>query len=312
MPPIELEQLQLFIDGLGVDMARLKADREKLSAAQRSANTRRALAGNWRSFTDWCTAAGRKPLPASAETVELYLVDLGRRCKVATLQQHAWAISQQHKSGGLASPVAAGARQVIAAIARSKGVQSQPKAALTPAELRAIVQRLDVATHRGARDRAVLVLGFATGMRRSEIAALELHDVEFVPKGLVVTIRRSKRDQVAAGREIGVFRGRHPLTCPVRSLRAWLRKRGDAAGSLLGVRGATVNEIVRGGVESIGLDPADYGAHSLRAGMVTAANAAGVPDSAIMKRSGHKSIQTLARYVRHRDLFAFDPLARAL
>ena len=313
MPPTEASELrQLSLFDLGVDMAALRADRQRLSLASRAPNTRRALEGNWKGFAAWCAVAGRKPLPASGETVELYLTALARRCKVSTLQQHAWAIAQQHKAARVASPVAAGAREVIAAVARSTGVQSAPKAALAPEELREIVNRLDPTTHRGARDRALLVLGFATGLRRSELAALQLCDVAFAPKGLVVTVRRSKRDQVAAGREIGVFRGRRPETCPVRALRAWLRKRGDGAGSLFGVSGWSVNEIVRAGVESIGLDVSEYGAHSLRAGMVTAANAAGVPDTAIMKRSGHKSVATLARYVRHRDLFAFDPLARAL
>ena len=293
-------------------MAKLRAAREHLRQATRAPNTRRALDAGWRTFSAWCEAAGRKPLPALPETVELYLTDLSGRCKVSTLQLHCWAISQSHKSAGLPSPVAQGAREVIAAVARSKGMQASPKAALMPAELREIVQRLDLRTFRGARDRAALVLGFATGMRRSELAALEPRDVEFVPKGLIVSIRKSKRDQTAQGREIGVFRGRHPLTCPVRSLRAWLKRRGAAEGSLLLTTGWNINNIVRAGVASIGLDPADYGAHSLRAGMITAANAMGVPDSAIMKRSGHKSVATLARYVRHRDLFAFDPLAKAL
>jgi len=313
LPPIEeheLQQLSLF--DLGVDMAALRVARQKLSLQTRAPNTRRALEGNWRTFSAWCRDAGRKSLPASSETVELYLTDLGRSHKVSTLQQHAWAIAQQHKVAGLASPVGPGAREVIAATARARGVQTAPKAAITPDDLREMVHQLDVCTHRGARDRAILVLGFATGMRRSELAGLELRDVEFVSKGLVVTLRRSKVDQNGEGRQIGVFRGRRPETCPVRALRAWLRKRGDRAGSLFGVQGWTINEIVRGAAESIGLDPADYGAHSLRAGMITAANAEGVPDSAIMRRSGHKSVQTLSRYVRHRDLFAFNPLSRAL
>ena len=103
-----------------------------------------------------------------------------------------------------------------------------------------------------------------------------------------------------------------PDTSPVRAVRAWLRKRGNRAGSLFGVSAETINDVVQSAVELIGLDPREYGAHSLRAGMITTANAQGVPDTAIMKRSGHKSVQTLSRYVRHKDLFAFDPLARAL
>lgn len=312
MPPIDDELQQLSLFDLGVDMAALRVPRAKLSVQARAANTRRALESDWRHFSNWCARAGRRSLPASAETVELYLTDLGSEHKVSTMQRRAWAISQQHKAAGVATPVAAGAREVIAATARSRGVQRTEKAALTPADLREIVSRLDVTTAKGARDRAILVLGFATGLRRSELAALQLADVEFVSKGLVVALRRSKVDQRADGRQIGVFRGLRPETCPVRAVRAWLRKRGNRAGSLFGVSAETINDVVQSAVELIGLDPREYGAHSLRAGMITTANAQGVPDTAIMKRSGHKSVQTLSRYVRHKDLFAFDPLARAL
>jgi integrase len=83
-------------------------------------------------------------------------------------------------------------------------------------------------------------------------------------------------------------------------------------GELAPISGDAINDVVKRCVELIGLDPAGYGGHSLRAGMITAAAADGVPDSAIMARSGHKSVQTLKRYIRHADLFAFDPLAKAL
>ena len=90
--------------------------------------------------------------------------------------------------------------------------------------------------------------------------------------------------------------------------------RAAAAGqlALAPIAGDTVNDAVKRCVKLIGLDPAEYGGHSLRAGMITAAAADGVPDTAIMQRSGHKSAQTLKRYIRHADLFAFDPLAKAL
>ena len=293
-------------------MPKLRAEREALRVLSRAPNTRSALAHSWKTFTEWCDAAGREALPASPETVELFLTDLGRTRKVSTLQLYLWAISQTHKAKGLPAPITAGARQVIAAVARKKGMQTAPKAALTPAELRLVVRKLDPATERDVRARAVLVLGFATGLRRSELTGLQLRDVEFVPKGLVVSIRRSKRDQLGQGRAIGVFRGVHALTCPVRALKAWLKFRGPDPGPLFGLCPQSVNEIVQAGVSSIGLDPTKYGSHSLRAGMITAANAAGVPDTAIMKRTGHKNVATLARYVRHRDLFAFDPLAKAL
>lgn len=115
-------------------------------------------------------------------------------------------------------------------------------------------------------------------------------------------------------------------TCPVRTLKAWLQVRGGReSGPLfnrmdrsvvdpqLGITGESINEIVQAAVQLIGLDPRDYGAHSLRAGMVTAAHASGASDSAIMQRSGHKSVQTLTQYIRHADPFrGGDVLREAL
>jgi integrase len=160
------------------------------------------------------------------------------------------------------------------------------------------------------------VLGFASDCRRSELAALQLADVRFVSQGLLVTLRKSKTDQHAQGREIGIFRGRRQETCPVRTLREWLRARGRDAGPLFnridkhrlprskaGLLRRIHQRDYEAAVQLIGLDPRDYGAHSLRAGMVTAAHASGASDSAIMQRSGHKSVQTLTQYIRHADPF---------
>jgi integrase len=195
--------------------------------------------------------------------------------------------------------------------------------ALLPEQLLDISRVLDVSTPQGARDRAIMVLGFATGVRRSELAALELSDVKFAQKGLRVLIRRSMTDQVAEGREICVFPGRRAETCPVRVLRAWLRFRGKDEGplftrldtlasALLPLTGHSIRSIVQRCAELTGLDPRDYGGHSLRAGMITAAALNGAPDALVMQRSGHKSVTVYQRYVRQAKAFAFDPLAKAL
>jgi len=277
----------------------------------------------WRDFTAWCAAAGRAAPPASADTVELYLTDLAARCKLSTLQQRAAAIAYTHKAAGLANPVGPGARELLRAMAREKGSCQERKAALTVDELRRMCAKLG-RRPQDARDRAVLLLGFASGMRRSELAALELADVAFLSKGVRVRIRRAKNDQMGAGREIGIFRGRRASTCPVRALERYLRVRGrwagplfvaaDSAGRLTreSIRGEVVGHMVQRCVELIGLDPARYGGHSLRAGMITAAAEAGTPEVLIAQRSGHRSLAVLSRYVRPANIFAFNPLARAL
>lgn len=305
-------------------MSKLREERARLSLMERAPSTRAGYESDWGDFRRWCEAAGRAALPAAAETLELYLVDRGHRLKVTTLERRAAAVAYMHVQARYASPVGPGVRAVLSAMARQRGSAPEPKAVLTPEQLREISGALG-RDARGARDRAVMVLGFASGLRRSELAALELGDVELVAEGLIVNVRRSKTDQQGAGRAIGVHPGQRADTCPVRTLRAWLDERGEWAGPLFaritwpsgrvlrrGIRGVAVGAIVKRAVALTGLDPADYGAHSLRAGMCTAAAECGTPDSLIMQRSGHRSARTLRRYVRPAELFRRDPLASAL
>jgi site-specific recombinase XerD len=315
----ECEQLALFELG-GPDVARLKAVAEKLVGASTSAATKRAYASDWRDFEEWCSSAGRPSLPASSETIELFAVDRLRVMKLATVERRLHAIAAKHVETGHASTYTNGVRSLMRGARRERGNDEQPRAALAIEDLRRICRSLPVrSSETAARDRAIMTLGFAAALRRSEIVALDLADVRFVRKGLLVTLRRSKTDQEAAGRTIGVFYGKRATTCPVRSLRAWLNWRGRKSGPLFTGRAkggrlssAAVWLIVKRLVASIGIDPDDYGAHSLRAGFVTTAAEAGVSEALIMKQTGHRSIQTVARYVRPSSAFGVDALAKAL
>ena len=165
------------------------------------------------------------------------------------------------------------------------------------------------------RDRALLLLGFAGAMRRSELVGLDVADVVETADGLVVTIRRSKTDQEGQGRKIGIPYGSKLATCPVRSLRAWRARAKIKEGSLfrqvnrhgkvlegrLGDR--TVALVVKRAVAATGVDAASYAGHSLRAGLATAAAMAGVSERVIQGQTGHKSLPILRRYIREGSLF---------
>ncbi len=267
-------------------------------------------------------------MPADGETLALYVTArLEAGLRAASVERHVAAVVHRHRNAGLAVPDRVEVRAVIAGARRQRKEQPRQKAAVTPGDVRAICARLLKAGGAvAARDRALLVLGFATGLRRSNLVALDLADVRFVPRrGVAVTVRQSKTDQEGRGQVIGVFRGCREQTCPVRAVRAWLDVRGDAAGPLFTrvragglatlerLSGEAVNEFVRAWVCAIGLDPSRYGAHSLRAGFVTAAHNAGSGTLAIMERTGHRSVEMVRRYLRNSDPFAgADPLARAL
>jgi len=167
---------------------------------------------------------------------------------------------------------------------------------------------------RDQRDRALLLIGFAGGLRRSELVGLDLADLEFVGEGLVITLRRSKTDQVGRGRRIGIphARGRW---CPVREIQAWieaaeieegplfrsLRKGGAISANRLS--GEAISVLIKRHVRQISLEPAKFSGHSLRAGFVTSAARAGIATHLIRQQTGHASDVTMSRYIREGSLF---------
>ena len=152
----------------------------------------------------------------------------------------------------------------------------------------------------GARDRALILLGFAGAFRRSELVALDIEDCAFGKDGLTVTLRRSKTDQEGAGRKIGIPYGSNPETCPVRTIQAWIEQAGISAGPLFRsisrhgqvqpgrLSPIDVARVVKKLAERAGLDAAKYAGHSLRAGHATSAAIAGASERSIMNQTGHR------------------------
>jgi integrase len=165
------------------------------------------------------------------------------------------------------------------------------------------------------RDRALLLIGFAGGFRRSELVGLDCGDVGRVPEGIVLLLRRSKTDPEGNGRKIGIPFGR-TRHCPVTALDRWLKRaelitgpvfrRVDRHGRVLSQRlsGEAVGLIVKARLEAASIDPSGYSGHSLRAGLITSAAQAGVPTFKIRQQSGHASDAMLARYIRDGEMFS--------
>jgi integrase len=206
-------------------------------------NTALAYRSRWRSFAAWCTRAGRVALPATAQTVAAYLTHLAteRGLKATTVDAHLTAIRAVHRGAGAPAPDALTARKVVVAAQRREAARDGrygPRKAVPvmAADLPAIVAACDDQTAAGLRDRAVVLLGFALLARRSELAALNLSDVELVPdEGIAVTIRSSKTDQSARGVIRRIHYAANQRVCPVRAVQAWtsfLAARGVTAGPL--------------------------------------------------------------------------------
>ena len=301
-----LEPLQSTIDAV---VAELRAAARDAADASKAPATERAYASDWRAFRVFTATIARNALPADPETVALYIADLAARGRrPATITRKLATIGIYHKASGFDSPTAHGVvRDVMRGYRRKLGVKQQQKTALVRDPLLAVVA--PIATDlRGLRDRALILVGWAAALRRSELAALEIRDLHFEREGVALTIRRSKRDQEGEGEEVAVPFAGDVAWCPVRALQAWLSAAALAEGRAFrkidrhGAIGAdlsawAIGEIVKARVIAVGLD-GDFGAHSLRAGFATAAARGGFGEAAIMKHGRWKSAAVARRYIR--------------
>jgi site-specific recombinase XerD len=279
--------------------------------------TRKAYASDFKIFTAWCAAHALTSLPAAPETVALFLASQAATGVAAsTLNRRLAAIKCAHEAQGHATPTAhKGVTAALKGIRRAKGVAPAKKKAATADIVKEMVRRCPH-TLVGQRDRALLLLGFAGAFRRSELVALTVNDLAFVADGLRVTIRKSKTDQEGAGQVIAIPHG-SLLFCPVTALKHWLAVAGIAAGAGAVFRAVgkgsrigsaalsdkSVANRVKHYAGQVGLEAADFAAHSLRAGFVTSAAEAGASIFKMAEVSRHRSTDVLAGYVRSANLF---------
>ena len=304
--------------GLAGQAELLEAAQEFVQAAKSRA-TRRAYAADLRDFDSWCRGQGRAAMPAEPATVALYVTHLARTGAAAsTIQRRLAAISQVHQLAGHVPPPTADweVRQVVQGIRRRLGTAPAQKEAVLTATLRRLVATCDPSTRAGARDRALLLLGFGAALRRSELVALDVEDVTETDEGLRVRIRRSKTDPEGSGAEVGIVRGQHPDIDPVRALRTWRELGGITQGPLFHpvTRADTVRRerlsdqavalIVRRAAERAGLPaPEAFAGHSLRSGCATQAAMEGAPERAIMRQGRWRSTATVRRYIHSGGLW---------
>ena len=294
--------------------------------ASKAKNTIETYASRWRAFSDWCQQSGRLKMPASRETLELYItwvLEVGGN-RLETVKIGMSAIADMHRTNGFPSPVDQEVRRFLTSCARHLQEEPAGRAALTVKQLRTVCASLGDRPS-GIRDKAILLLGFAAGWRSDELTSLGVRSVSFTDEGVVLRLRKSKTDQLGKGRTVGIHRGDRLATCPVRALKSWIEVRGAAKGPLFlrlekdgrtfskhGIQSRTVCEIVQRALKRIGVDHASYGSHSLRAGMITASVLNGASELAIMDRTGHKSVSMIRRYARPAQAFRFNPLSGVL
>lgn len=288
----------------------------------RAANTKRAYASDWRHFESWCGHHGLDALPAAPATLTLYLTAMADAFTVATLQRRRSSIAVAHRMAGHPNPCDHAAVQAVwEGIRRAKGTAPRKKAPAVTDTIRDMLAGLGDRTI-DMRDRALILVGFAGALRRSEIVALDVADVTFTGEGLRIVLRRSKTDQEGEGQAIGLPYGSNPATCPVRALQAWLAVIGNEAGPLFRAvnrHGAisvarlsdkAVALIVKRLALAIGKDPAAFAGHSLRSGFCTSSIKGGASERAMMRQSRHKSVAVARGYIHEAELFSDNAATR--
>ena len=279
-----------------------------------SENTRKAYASDLRIFAKWCGNNNCSPLPAEASNVANFLAsqaDTG--LGASTLNRRLAAIRYAHKAKGFPSPT-----DDILVTATLKGIrrtQKRPvkkKTAATIDRMHRLLAQVDRESISGKRDHALLLLGFSGAFRRSELASLELSDIEFNENGLTVTFRQSKTDQNALGQTIAIPNGKLEI---IDVLRRWLTVSGITEGAVFrkvsksgkvgryALADKSVALIVKKYAAKAGLDVDDFAGHSLRSGFTTSAAEAGANLFKIMDVTRHKSVDTVREYVSSANAF---------
>lgn len=286
--------------------------------AARAGNTQRAYMADWLIFTAWCEARGECALPTTAEVVRRFVAaeaDAGK--SPATIERRVAAIGHFHRAENFVAPTAqpgAGKlRETLAGIRASKGSKKRRKAAADANILQSMLTAIPGQGLRALRDRAVLAIGMAAAMRRSELVALNVDDVAIVPEGLRIAIARSKTDQNQEGVEIAVPEGSRLR--PKQRLLDWMVAAGHDAGPLFRrltrqdtltrepMSDRAIARLVQAAARRAGLDERLFGGHSLRAGFLTESASRGATIFKMQEVSRHKTVQILSEYVRSAELF---------
>ena len=299
------------------ELDRLTSQAAHYIRSAKSDSTLRAYRADWHHFQQWCRQNGFAALPASPETVAFYLGATAATHRPSTLTRRLTSINKVHRAAGYPAPALMehlNVGETLKGIRRIHGTRQTAKRPLFTDDLRTIIAALPPGMI-GTRDRALLLIGFAGAFRRSELAALRVEDVEETKEGILIRIARSKTDPEGKGREAAIPYGSTRETCPVRACREWLAAARLQTGplfrridrhdhiSLRALHKDSIGSIVKRAVGRAGLDPKAYAGHSLRAGFCTQAYINGARELDIMRQTGHRSLETLRKYIRGRGLF---------
>jgi site-specific recombinase XerD len=280
--------------------------------SSKSANTIRAYKSDFNHFVEFCKKNNFKPLPADPKTVSFYITHLSSNSKVSTLKRRLASISVIHKLKGhyidVKHPLII---ENLMGIQRKKGVFQKSKNPILVNELREIIniiEKNNTNELKKIRDKALILIGFSGGFRRSELVNIDLDDIEFTKEGVKIFIKRSKTDQSGEGMTKAIPYFKEKSFCPVIFLKQWIEISKIHKGLIFNISDKMVALLIKRYISKAGFDSKKYSGHSLRSGFATVAADSGADEKSIMNMTGHKTTQMVRRYIKESNLFKNNPL----
>ncbi len=288
-------------------------------------NTVRAYKSDFNDFGLFCAKNGFKSLPSEPKIVSLYLTHLSTKgSKISTLKRRLVSIGVIHRlKGHYLDMKHPSIIENIMGIKRRKGSSQKGKKPILISTLKKIINVIDEQNKeeiKKFRDRSIILIGFSGGFRRNEIVTLDHDDLDFVPEGVRINLRRSKTDQFGEGFTKALPYFDNSKYCPVVSLKKWMEisKIGSgpvfrrfSKGSKLSenrLTDQTVALLIKQYLQLTGIDSKNYSGHSLRSGFATSAAESGAEERSIMAMTGHKSTEMVRRYIKEANLFKNNAL----
>ncbi len=296
---------------LVTDVKSLELETLKNLKSSKAINTLRAYKADYKDFATFCLKNGFKPMPSEPKIITLYLTNLSKTCKFSTLKRRLASISVIHKLSGhyidIKHPMIT---ENLMGIKRILGSYQKAKKPILINELKLIVNVInkDKNEKNRIKNKALILVGFSGGFRRSELVAINFEDLDFVTEGVKIFVKRSKTDQSGEGMTKGIPYFSNPEYCPVISLKNWIKKLEIKSGKIFDMSDKSVALTIKKYTALAGLDPNKYSGHSLRSGFATSTAEMGAEERSIMAMTGHKTTQMVRRYIQEANLFKNNAL----
>ena len=293
------------------DIKSLEIETLKNLKNSKAQNTLRAYQADFKDFSSFCVKNGLISLPTEPKIIALYLTHLSSYSKFSTLKRRIASIKVVHRLKGhyidTKHPIIT---ENIMGIKRKLGVKQTSKKPILINDLRKIINVIDEEKNefKKYQNKALILIGFAGGFRRSELVSIEYEDVDFVTEGLKITVTKSKTDQTGIGLTKAIPYFENKTYCPVISLKKWIEYSNINTGKIFKVSDKTVALTLKKYASMVGLDNSKYAGHSLRSGFATSTAEIGADERSIMAMTGHKTTQMVRRYIQEANLFKNNAL----